>query len=101
MSLVGFNSNESKIIVSVDGEISQEDKEKLIKSIKGRLEESAINCFENAFLIHVSEKKFNQNNLYKALEAEKNITIDDFYIAFKEVFRRISENILRYEVLLQ
>lgn len=98
---IGFNSNESKIIVSVDGEISKEDKEKLIKSIKGRLEESAINYFENAFLIYVSEKKFNQNNLYKALEAEKNITIDDFYIAFKEVFRRISENILRYEVLLQ
>lgn len=98
---VGFNSNESKIIVSVDGEISKEDKAKLIKSIKGRLEESAINYFENAFLMHVSEKKFNQNNLYKALETEKNITIDDFYSAFTEVFRRISENILRYEVLLQ
>lgn len=98
---VGFNSTESKIIVSVDGEICQEDKEKLIKSIKGRLEESAVNYFENAFLIHVSEKKFNQNSLYKALEDEKNITIDDFYIAFKEVFRRMSENILRYEVLLQ
>ncbi|WP_160684123.1 hypothetical protein [Clostridium sp. C2-6-12] len=98
---VGFNSNESKIIVSVEGEISKEDKEKLIKSIKGRLEESAVNYFENAFLVHVSEKKFNKNNLYKALEAEKNITINDFYFAFKEVFRRISENILRYEVLLQ
>lgn len=98
---VGFNSSESKIIVTVDGEICQEDREKLIKSIKGRLEESAVNYFENAFLIHVSEKKFNQNSLYKALEAEKNITIDDFYMAFKEVFRRISENILRYEVLLQ
>lgn len=98
---VGFNSTESKIIVTVDGEICQEDKEKLIKSIKGRLEESAVNYFENAFLIHVSEKKFNQNSLLKALEAEKNITIDDFYLAFKEVFRRISENILRYEVLLQ
>lgn len=98
---VGFNSTESKIIVTVDGEICQEDREKLIKSIKGRLEESAVNYFENAFLIHVSEKKFNQNSLYKAFEAEKNITIDDFYMAFKEVFRRISENILRYEVLLQ
>lgn len=98
---VGFNSNESKIIVSVNGEISSEDKQKLIKSIKGRLEENAINYFENAFLVHVSENKFNQNNLYKALEAEKNITIDDFYSAFKEVFRRMSENILRYEVLLQ
>lgn len=98
---VGFNSTESKIIVTVDGEMCQEDKEKLIKSIKGRLEESAVNYFENAFLIHVSEKKFNQNSLLKALEAEKNITIDDFYLAFKEVFRRISENILRYEVLLQ
>jgi hypothetical protein len=98
---VGFNSNESKIIVSVNGEISKEDKEKLVKSIKGRLEESAINYFENAFLINVSKNKFTHNNLYKALESEKNITIDDFYNAFKEIFKKISENILRYEVSLQ
>ncbi|WP_077849124.1 hypothetical protein, partial [Clostridium puniceum] len=99
--IVGFNSNESKIIVSVNGEISQEDKDKLIKSIKGRLEESAINYFESAFLINISKNKFNHNNLYKALESEKNITIDDFYNAFKEVFKKMSENILRYEVSLQ
>lgn len=98
---VGFNSNESKIIVSVNGEISKEDKEKLVKSIKGRLEESAINYFESAFLVDVSKNKFNHNSLYKALESEKNITIDDFYNAFKEIFRKMSENILRYEVSLQ
>lgn len=98
---VGFNSNESKIIVSVNGEISKEDKEKLVKSIKGRLEESAINYFENAFLINVSKNKFTHNDLYKALESEKNITIDDFYNAFKEIFKKMSENILRYEVSLQ
>jgi hypothetical protein len=98
---VGFNSNESKIIVSVNGEISPEDQQKLINSIKGRLEESAINYFESAFLGHVSKNKFNHNNLYKALESEKNITIDDFYSAFKEIFRRMSENILRYEVSLR
>lgn len=98
---VGFNSSESKIIVSVNGEISPEDKQKLIASIKGRLEESAINYFESAFLGHVSKNKFNHNNLYEALESEKNITIDDFYSAFKEIFRRMSENILRYEVSLQ
>lgn len=98
---VGFNSNESKIIVSVNGEISPEDQQKLIDSIKGRLEESAINYFESAFLGHVSKNKFNHNNLYKALESEKNITVDDFYSAFKEIFRRMSENILRYEVSLQ
>lgn len=98
---VGFNSNESKILVTVNGEISKEDKEKLVKSIKGRLEESAINYFESAFLIDVSKNKFNHNNLYKALESEKNITIDDFYNAFKEIFNKMSENILRYEVSLQ
>lgn len=98
---VGFNSNESKIIISVNGEISKEDKEKLVKSIKGRLEESAINYFESAFLVDVSKNKFNHNSLYKALESEKNITIDDFYNAFKEIFRKMSENILRYEVSLQ
>ena len=48
---VGFDSNENKILVTVNGEISQEDKENLIKSIKGRLEESAINYFESAFLM--------------------------------------------------
>lgn len=98
---VGFNSNENKILVTVNGQISQEDKENLIKSIKGRLEESAINYFENAFLMNISRKKFNDNSLYKALECEKSITIDDFYSAFKEIFKKMSENILRYEVCLQ
>ena len=98
---VGFNSNENKILVNVNGEISKEDKDNLIKSIKGRLEESAINYFENAFLMDVSRKKFNNNSLYKALESEKNITIDDFYSAFKEIFKKMSENILRYEVCIQ
>ena len=56
---VGFNSNENKILVTVNGEISKEDKDNLIKSIKGRLEESAINYFESAFLMNVSRKKFN------------------------------------------
>ena len=77
------------------------DKENLIKSIKGRLEESAINYFENAFLMNISRKKFSDNSLYKALECEKSITIDDFYSAFKEIFKKMSENILRYEVCLQ
>jgi hypothetical protein len=98
---VGFNPNENKILINVNGEISQEDKEKLIKSIKGRLEESAINCFESAFLMDISNKKFNTNSLYKALEIEKNITIDDFYSAFKEIFKKMSDNIIRYEVCLQ
>lgn len=98
---VGFNSNENKILVNVNGEISQEDKNNLIKSIKGRLEESAINYFESAFLMNISRKKFNDYSLYKALECEKNITIDDFYSAFKEIFKKMSENILRYEVYLQ
>ena len=98
---VGFDSNENKILVNVNGEISQEDKNNLIKSIKGRLEESAINYFENAFLIDVSRKKFNTSSLHKALESEKNITIDDFYSAFKEIFKKMSENIVRYEVCIQ
>ncbi|NRW56042.1 hypothetical protein B0H68_005052 [Clostridium beijerinckii] len=98
---VGFHPNENKILVSVNGEISKEDKEKLIKSIKGRLEENAINYFESAFLANISRKKFNTNNLYKALEIETNITMDDFYSAFKEMFKKISDNIVRYEVRLQ
>ena len=98
---VGFNSNENKILVNVNGEISQEDKDKLIKSIKGRLEENAINYFQNAFLMDISRKKFNTNNLYKALEIEKSMTIDDFYSAFKEMFRKISDSIVRYEVCLK
>ncbi|MVX65073.1 hypothetical protein GKZ28_15390 [Clostridium chromiireducens] len=100
-NIVGFDSTENKIIVNVNGEISKEDKEKLVKSIKGRLEESAINYFENSFLMEVTKNKFNTNNLHKALEIEKNITIDDFYSAFQEAFRKISDNILRYEVILQ
>lgn len=98
---VGFDSNENKILVTVNGEISNEDKNNLISSIKGRLEESAISYFESAFLTNVSIKKFNFNCLYNALESEKNITIDDFYSAFKELFKKMSENILRYEVSLQ
>lgn len=98
---VGFDSNENKILISVNGDISKEDKENLIKSIQGRLEESSINYFESAFLMDVSRKKFNTNNLDKALEVEKNITIDDFYSAFKEVFKKMSDNIVRYEVYLQ
>lgn len=98
---VGFDSNENKILVGINGEISKEDKENLINSIKGRLEESIINYFESAFLMNVSKKKFNPNSLYNALESEKNITIDDFYSAFKELFNKMSENILRYEVSLQ
>ena len=47
------------------------------------------------------EKNLMTNSLYKALECEKNITIDDFYSAFKEIFKKMSENILRYEVYLQ
>jgi hypothetical protein len=98
---IGFDSNVNKILVNVNGEISKEDKDKLIKSIKGRLEENAIDYFENAFLMTVSRKKFNTTNLYKALEIEKNITIDDFYSAFKEMFKKICDNIIRYEVCLQ
>lgn len=100
-NIVGFDAGENKIIVNINGEISPEDKEKLIKSIKGRLEECAINYFESAFLMKISNKKFNTNDLTKALEIEKNITIDDFYGAFKEAFQKMSDNILRYEVLLQ
>lgn len=98
---VGFDPTENKIIVNVNGEISKEDKEKLVKSIKGRLEESAINYFENSFLMEVTRDKFNTNDLHKALEIEKNISIDDFYSAFQEAFKKISDNILRYEVILQ
>ena len=98
---VGFNSNENKIIVTVNGEISKEDKDNLVKLIKGRLEESAINYFESAFLKKVSQNKFNANSLHKALECEKNITIDDFYSAFKEIFEKMSYNIMRYEVCLK
>lgn len=98
---IGFDSNENKILINVNGEISQEDKENLINSIKGRLDESAINYFENALLIKVSKKKFRTNSLYKALEVEKSITIDDFYTAFKELFKKMSDNILKYEVYLQ
>ena len=97
---VGFDSNENKILVNVNGEISQEDKDNLIKSIKGRLEENVMNYFESAFLMDVSRKKFNDNSLYKALEYERNINIDDFYSAFKEIFKKMSENIIRYEVCL-
>ena len=98
---VGFNSNENKILVTVNGEISKEHKENLIKSIKGRLEESIINYFENAFSTNVSKKRFNESSLDKALEWEKNITIDDFYSTFREIFRKMSDNIVRYEVNLQ
>lgn len=98
---IGFDSNENKILVNVNGEISQEDKDNLIKSIKGRLEENVVNYFESAFLMDVSREKFNTNSLYKALENEKNITIDDFYSAFNKIFKKISENIVRYEVCLQ
>lgn len=98
---VGFDSNENKILVSVNGEISKEDTEILINSIKGRLEESIINYFEDAFLMNVSKNKFNPNSLYNALKCEKNITVDDFYSSFKELFNKMSENILRYEVSLQ
>lgn len=98
---IGFDSNENKILINVNGEISQEDKENLISSIKGRLDESAINYFENALLMKVSKKKFKTNSLYDALEVEKSITIDDFYSAFKDLFKKMSENILRYEVHFQ
>lgn len=95
---VGFNSHENKILVTVNGEISKEDKENLIRLIKGRLEESAVKYFENAFLMDISRKKFNVNSLRSCLEFEKSITIDDFYNAFKEAFKKMSENIERYEV---
>lgn len=97
---VGFNSHENKILVTVNGEISKEDKENLIKLIKGRLEESAVKYFENAFLMDISRKKFNVNSLKSCLEVEKSITIDDFYNAFKEAFKKMSENIERYEISL-
>lgn len=100
-NIVGFDSTENKIIVNINGEISREDKVTLINSIRGRLEECAINYFENAFLMNISKKKFNTNDLNKAIEIEKNITIDDFYSAFKEIFMKMSDNILRYEVNLQ
>ncbi|WP_297423892.1 hypothetical protein [Clostridium sp.] len=97
---IGFDSSENKIIINVNGEISKEDKENLIKSVKGRLEESAVSYFENAFLMNATKNKFNANSLNKALEIEKNVTIDDFYIAFKEMFNKMSDNIIRYEVHL-
>jgi len=46
-------------------------------------------------------RKVIENSLYKALECEKNITIDDLHSIFKEIFRRMSDNIVRYEVYLQ
>ena len=98
---VGFNSNENKIVIKVNGEISREDRMKLINSIKGRLEESAITYFENAFLTTVTNKKFEKNNLSLALEAEENVTIDDFYLAINEALRNMSENIERYDINIQ
>ena len=98
---VGFNSHENKILIKVNGEISKEDKIKLINSIKGRLEESAVTYFENAFLMNVTNKKFTRNNIDLALETEKNITIDDFYSAFNEAFKKMSENIERYDINIQ
>ena len=97
---VGFNSDENKILVTVNGEISKENKENLIKLIKGRLEESAVKYFENAFLMDISRKKFNVNSLKSSLEFEKSITVDDFYNAFKKAFKKISENIERYDICL-
>lgn len=97
---VGFNSHENKILVTVNGEISKESKENLIKSIKERLEESAVKYFEDAFLMDVSRKKFNVNSLKSSLEVEKSITVDDFYNAFKKAFKKISENIERYDICL-
>ncbi|MDO5516329.1 MAG: hypothetical protein Q4F66_02170 [Clostridium sp.] len=98
---VGFNAHENKILIKVNGEISKEDKIKLINSIKGRLEESAVTYFENAFLMNVTNKKFTRNNIDLALETEKNITIDDFYSAFNEAFKKMSENIERYDINIQ
>lgn len=97
---VGFNSRENKILVTVNGDISKEDKENLIELIKGRLEETAVNCFENAFLLDISRKKFKVNSLKNCLEVEKSITIEDFYNAFEKVFKKMSENIERYELSL-
>lgn len=98
---VGFNAHENKILIKVNGEISKEDKIKLINSIKGRLEESAVTYFENAFLMNVTNKKFTRNNIDLALETEKNITIDDFYSAFNEAFKQMSKNIERYDINIQ
>lgn len=98
---VGFDAHENKILIKVNGEISKEDKLSLINSIKGRLEESAVTYFENAFLTKVTNKKFTENNIDAALETEKNITIDDFYSAFNEVFKKMSENIERYDINIQ
>ena len=98
---VGFNSHENKILIKVNGEISKEDKLNLINSVKGRLEESAVTYFENAFLTTVTNEKFIRNNLNFALETEKNITIDDFYLAINEALKKMSENIERYDINIQ
>ncbi|MGN0144511.1 MAG: hypothetical protein ACI398_05970 [Clostridium sp.] len=97
---VGFNSRENKILVSVNGEISKEDRENLIKLIKGRLEESALKYFEDAFLVDMGKKKFKLNSLKNCLEVEQSVTIDDFYNAFEKVFKKMCENIERYELCL-
>ena len=98
---VGFNSHENKILIKVNGEISKEDKFNLINSVKGRLEESAVTYFEDAFLTTVTNEKFIRNNLNLALETEKNITIDDFYLAINEALKKMSENIERYDINIQ
>ncbi|MBE6062066.1 MAG: hypothetical protein E7207_00565 [Clostridium butyricum] len=98
---VGFNSNENKVLIKVNGEISNEDKIKLINSVKGRLEECAVNYFESAFLSKVTNKKFTKNNLNTALETEENITIDDFYLAINEALEKMSKNVERYDINIQ
>ncbi|HCW52407.1 MAG TPA: hypothetical protein DG753_01405 [Clostridium sp.] len=98
---VGFSADENKILIKVNGDISNDDKIKLIDSIKGRLEESAVTYFDKAFLTTVTNKEFTKNNLSLALETEKNITIDDFYLAINEAFKKMSENIVRYDINIQ
>lgn len=96
--IIGFNINQNKILVTVNGEISKEDKENLINSIKGRLEESIVKYFESTFLSKITKNKFNKNSLINCLESEKNITIEDFYSVFREIFNKMSEDIERYEI---
>lgn len=98
---VGFDPEKNKILIKVNGDISNEDKVILIELIKGRLEESIIGSFENVFFNNLINKKINMFDLDKSSDNQIDITIDDFYCTFKQVFKTMSKNIQRYEVISQ
>lgn len=95
---VGCDTNTNKILVNVNGNISDEDMVNLLNVIGNRLKFSKIVYFQDAFLTRVTGKLFNEYNLKKSLEIEKNITLNDFYKAFQEMFKCMIEYIERYDI---